>query len=93
MPAKRRQPKRRVLTTAEELEAWDMSFKCGWNYLDFLRPLDLEGDPRTDSNVRDACRAAWQRLGAQYMAAWQPEEGQALPWAMLEFGAPNGWRP
>lgn len=84
MPVKRRVDKRR----AEALPAWSGVFLSGFDYFDALQainvPVDQYGRPD-----RDEARAAWQDLGDAFLAN---DDGEVEPWALAEFGLPNGRR-
>lgn len=99
MPVKRRVSKRRHLSPEAELDAWRETFSSGFDFFDLL-PLGLEGDARFalgrekpapgDAEVLAAVREAWARLGAAFMAEWQPQAYLPEPWALTAFGKPEG---
>ncbi len=80
MPVKRRAAKRR-LSEAEELAAWDILFRDGFDYFG-------ETGFATDAEAREAAREVWPRLGAAFLAAYEASPGVSPPWALLEFGEP-----
>jgi hypothetical protein len=85
MPVKRRFPKRRSAIDQIGLADWSMTFMTGRDYMGELAPFGLNEDA-----ARQAARAAWQRLGAQFMNSWEPSRARDLPWAYTEFGQPPG---
>ena len=85
MPVKRRATKRRG-GSAEELDAWGLTFSAGYDFFESLPeigvPIDQHGRPD-----RATAEEAWHRLGAQFLAEYRPRH--ADPWALSEFGEPH----
>jgi hypothetical protein len=79
MPVKARHAKRRRSLTAD-LHAWEMLFTCGTDYFGDLGMSDAE--------ALAAAPEAWRRLGAAFLATWQPETPRAVPWALQTYGEP-----
>lgn len=76
MPVKRRVPKQR---RAVPLEAFDMIFACGFDYLNDLSAYGIE------ERDHDTIRAAWMEHGEAWLADW---DGPGTPWALEAFGSP-----
>lgn len=81
MPVKRRTAKQRAPDS--DLGAWSMLFTSGNDYLSELRRWFA-----TEDEARAAAGAAWHRLGAEFMATWQPTSHRPRPWALEQFGPP-----
>ncbi|QIG92279.1 hypothetical protein [Bradyrhizobium sp. 6(2017)] len=81
MPVKRRVPKQRSLSPADELRAWSEMFDVGFDFFDDLEDIGLsatgEGHPLAED--------AWRRLGAEYLRA---EPADKVCWALEKFGRP-----
>ena len=77
MPVKTRRPKRRT----SDLEGWSMLFETGHDYFHDLG-FGCAGPDRA------TIRAAWQRLGAQFLAMRGDDALQRRPWALMTFGEP-----
>jgi hypothetical protein len=88
MPVKSRRAKRR-LDPAAELEAWAMTFETGRDYFNDLVPFCFPHGSAGEDEVYAAAPEAWRRLGAMFMAIWEPTAHRPLPWALEEFGDPR----
>lgn len=84
MPSKRTRRTRN--RRPDELRAWSGFFKFGHDYFSDLTALDLH----SEADARKAAPEAWQRLGAAFLETWQPTSARQEPWALVEFGPPNG---
>lgn len=86
MPVRARKNRRKQ---AAGLEEWRSVFECQF---DFDRDLEgagiiLDAYDRPDLEV---ARAAWQRLGAEFMRTLPPRHpALGPPWALAEFGDPR----
>ena len=80
MPVRRRVSKARP----DELRAWRAMFSWGFDFFNDLGPFGLP----TEAEARAAAPKAWQRLGAEFMLAWEPTGATENPWALEEFGEP-----
>jgi hypothetical protein len=87
MPRKQRRTKRR---STAPLEAWQMLFASGSDYL-----AELEEYGLSEKEAREAARDAWAVHGAAFMASWEPRpsiaEPHRVPWALQQFGSPPGY--
>lgn len=91
MPVKRRAHKRRI----DDLPVWSMLFLSGYDYFDdvqdltgLVEPVRIPmGDDREAARIpwHAAALEAWERLGPDYLSTF---EGDAEPWALVEFGKP-----
>ena len=91
MPVKRRADKRRI----DDLPVWSMLFLSGHDYFDDVQELTGLVEPvripmladREPARAawREAAVEAWLRLGPTYLSTF---EGDAQPWALVEFGKP-----
>ena len=103
MPVKRRIAKRRSLSPEAEMDAWRETFSSGFDFGD-LEVLGLSGEAafglrapcpgdaerrQRDQATLTVAREAWQRLGAAFMASWEPEPYLPAPWALEAFGEPS----
>lgn len=84
---KRRFAKRRTVI-GSDLRDWDMTLRFGRDYLHDLARYGIQ----TDEQAQTEAKAAWQRLGAEFMRRWEPNSTRKLPWAYEQFGAPDGGR-
>ena len=83
MPIKRRKSKRQT-GDATSLAEWAMLFRTGFDHFGELHP-----HYPTDEKIEAAARAAWHRLGEQFLeTSWQPDKARARPWALERYGAP-----
>ena len=84
----RRTPLRRAArqaSPARELAGWKMKFQTGYDYFGDLPDLGLSEEKLTRAQIRDA----WQRLGAAFLAGWEPNpKAPRPPWALEQFGPP-----
>jgi hypothetical protein len=97
LPVKRKNGPRRRDDTAE-LEAWESFFAGGHDFFgtaaDFAgltEPLRVEPKGRAEANRAwmAAALAAWGRVGALFLATWEPTPNRAAPWARENFGDPS----
>ena len=86
MPVKRREHKRRA-NPSHEMLAWGSVFGCGWDLLQMLGPMHGEPHSCGDWTKRPETKAAWERLGAAYLAEHGPV---SCEWAWDTFGSPPG---
>ena len=94
MPRKLRAAKERYDAEAE-VERWSMMFECGADYFresGVTLPLDIwppEDRPPFERALREAARAAWQRVGARFLERRDgANEWRDTPWALEQFGDP-----
>ena len=85
MPVKRRAHTRRI-DPAIEAAAWADAFDSGYDFFGDLSGIGvlLDEHGRPDEAM---ARAAWLRLGAQFMEGRQPDPARK-PWAVETFGEP-----
>src|SRR5262249_8593692 len=62
----------------DELKAWATAFTFSWDFFGDLKHYGLADDKA----VRRAAKAAWKRLGARFMATWEPTPARKTPWAL-----------
>ncbi len=83
MPVRRRVDRRR----AETLAAWRGTFQSGFDFFDDLKdvgvPTDEYGRPASELALD-----AWRRFGEMFLADYSDYPPE--PWALREFGPPNG---
>lgn len=84
MPVRRRTQRRR----RDELQAWWGVFESRFDF--FHEVTSYGSDEDLTSEFVDRAAEAWQRLGADFLAEWQPTQAIAVPWAVREFGEPEG---
>ncbi|TIT40683.1 MAG: hypothetical protein E5W76_15855 [Mesorhizobium sp.] len=84
MPVKRRVDKRH----AEALPAWSGVFLSGYDYFENLEPIGVRVDAYGRPE-REEARKAWRDFGDLFLAT---HDGEVEPWALAEFGLPNGRR-
>ena len=87
MPTKRRSHKRQR-GSAAEVAAWEMIFRTGRDYFGDLRRFGTVEMIGLGVVSRADAAEAWARLGAYFMANYQPEPDRQ-PWAVVQFGFPN----
>jgi hypothetical protein len=80
MPTSRTRRRRRH-GSAEELAAWDAVFHFGWDFFGELRAFGTVAVDPYGRVSADDLAAAWERLGAAFLAGWTPELNQPEPWA------------
>lgn len=83
MPVRKRKSRRR---TVADVEAWFDVFETGFDFFGELPDAGVETDAygRPD---RVVARAAWQRLGAEFLRTLPPRHPVlGPPWALKEFG-------
>jgi hypothetical protein len=94
MPARDKPDRRRLRGDSRELECWGQMFEWGHDYLGGLTPLLSEVDWKVDElgdPPRQAVKAAWTKLGSDYMRARDPADHNfPEPWAWRTFGPPPG---
>jgi len=85
-----------------EVERWRGVFDSGYDFFSELAPLGIvdptsvwppEGRPAAERAFLAAARAAWERLGAAFLAQWTPDEhddDDEMPWALETFGDSSG---
>ena len=84
MPVKRRRAKGRV-GLADEMHAWEMVFKCGWDFFREAEKLTRSRGALGQWTDRPEAREAWDRIGADFLAAYGDERAR---WALETFGRP-----
>lgn len=85
MPVRYRRSKARM----DDLPAWVMTFQAGFDYFDELPGAGVETDAY-GRPPRPVAIEAWHRLGAVFLAQYR--DIAVEPWALLEFGEPQGSR-
>lgn len=92
MPVRARASKRRRMSEAEELEAWETLFATGY---DFFGDLGLSHKERTPEAIA-AAKEAWSRLGDRFLAnrtdPGRTDGWACEPWALETFGPPPSSR-
>lgn len=88
MPVKRRVPKRRASVEAE-IAAWAETFETGFDFFGDLEPFGFPAGSDSIRSIWKAAPEAWQRLGAVFLASWQPTAARSTPWAQEQFGEPQ----
>ena len=90
MPVKRRGEKGRYLShwgvRYTETELWDCVFNTGCDLLSLLHFV-AGIETKNHRPPIDVARDAWNRLGADFLAAGGPGAGK---WALDQFGQPGG---
>ncbi|NLS69609.1 hypothetical protein E3H11_11910 [Bradyrhizobium brasilense] len=86
MPVKRRVPKQRALSVADELMAWSETFDCGF---DFFSDLEDVGIAPSEGEGHPLAEEAWHRLGAEWLRHRVLSPGKSC-WALDAFGPPKG---
>jgi hypothetical protein len=71
-----------------EIKPWVMTFQYGRDYFQLLPEIGLKGNAVDDPKVRRAAREAWQRLGAKFLAAREPDPHGRTPWVLRKWGQP-----
>ncbi len=88
MPRKTRRAKRRTSPEAE-LEAWDMAFQSGHDFLGDLEPWGFPRGSDGSPAVRAAMPGAWARLGRMYLDRLDRRAFPDTPFALKQFGEPE----
>jgi hypothetical protein len=65
--------------------AWDCVFSSEFDFFGELRDAGVETDEHGRPD-REEARAAWRRLGAEFMSTFRESR---VPWALSTFGEPR----
>ena len=94
----KRTPIRRKRTA--EIDAWRGVFTHEFDFFYHLanvglkHPINVWPPEAREVAYREymkLARVAWQKHGATFMAQWQPTASRNVPWALEQFGAPDGY--
>jgi hypothetical protein len=82
MPVRNRKNRRKTVAGVAD---WESVFSSEFDFFGELKDAGVETDEHGRPD-REEARAAWKRLGAEFLAEFRESY---VPWALTEFGEPR----